>query len=127
MNVKNYVSHAKRETESAHMKGCVYFSDRTKRTGPDWRYKIRTAGPDQISLLKVNAHSLAISDLRKFCHLNLINLQMDTDTRTGKFSSKEAVELATLQFNPFPCVYIPKAGQPAWRSFALVAKCFGIV
>ena len=44
---------------------------------------------------------------------------MDTeaDTRTGatssykeKFSSKEAVELATLQFNPFSCVYIPKAG-----------------
>ena len=41
---------------------------------------------------------------------------MDTDTHTGatssykeKFSSKEAVELATLQFNPFPCVYIPKA------------------
>ena len=41
---------------------------------------------------------------------------MDTDTRTGvtssyteKFSSKEAVELATLQFNSFPCVYIPKA------------------
>ena len=41
---------------------------------------------------------------------------MDTDTRTGvtssyseKFSSKEAVELATSQFNPFPCVYIPKA------------------
>ena len=38
---------------------------------------------------------------------------MNTDTRTGatssykeKFSSKEAVE---LQFNPFPCVYIPKA------------------
>ena len=70
----------------------------------------------QISLLKVNAHSLAISDLQKFRHLNLINLQMDTDTRTGatssykeKFSSKEAVELATLQFNPFPCVYVPKA------------------
>ena len=42
----------------------------------------------------------------------LINLQMDTDTRTGatgsykeKFSSKEAVELATLQFNPFPSNY----------------------
>ena len=41
---------------------------------------------------------------------------MDTDTCTGaissykeKFSSKEAVELATLQFSPFPCVYIPKA------------------
>ena len=41
---------------------------------------------------------------------------MDTDTRTGatssykeNFSSKEAVELATLQFNPFLCVYIPKA------------------
>ena len=41
---------------------------------------------------------------------------MDTDTRTGatssykdKFSSKEAVELVTLQFNSFPCVYIPKA------------------
>ena len=78
--------------------GCVYFSDRTKRTGPDRRYKIRTAGPDQISLLKGNVHSLAISDLRKFRHLNLINLQVDTDTRTGatssykeNFSSKEAV------------------------------------
>ena len=41
---------------------------------------------------------------------------MDTDIRMGatssykeKFSSKEAVELATLQFNPFPCVYVPKA------------------
>ena len=50
---------------------------------------------------------------------------MDTDSRMGatssykeNFSSKEAVELATLQFNPFPCVHIPKA---AWRSFALVA------
>ena len=76
-------------------------------------YKIRTAGPDQISLLKVNAHSLAISDLRKFRHLNL---QMDTDTSKGatssykeKFCSKEAVELTTLQFNPFPCICIPKA------------------
>ena len=29
---------------------CVYSSDRTKRTGPDWRYKIWT-GPDQIFLL----------------------------------------------------------------------------
>ena len=41
---------------------------------------------------------------------------MDTDTRTGatssykeKFSSKEAIEIATLQFNPFPCVYIAQA------------------
>ena len=87
-----------------------------------------------MSLLKVNAHSLAISDLRKFRHLNLINLQMDTDTRMGAtssykkiFSSKEAVELATLQFNPSvpPCLYIYL--KPAWRSFALVAKFFGIV
>ena len=74
---------------------------------------------------------VAISDLRKFRHLNLINLQMDTDTRTGATSSykeifsKEAVKLATLQFNPFPYVYIYL--KPAWRSFALVAKFFGIV
>ena len=35
---------------------------------------------------------------------------MDTDTRMGATSSyKEAVELATLQFNLFPCVYTPKA------------------
>ena len=82
----------------SYSSGCVYFSDRTKRTGPDRRYKIRTAGPDQISLLKVNVHSLAISDLQKFRHLNLINLQVGTDTRTGatssykeNFSSKESV------------------------------------
>ena len=34
----------------ATQEGYVYFSDQTKRTGPGWRYKIRT-GPDQIRLV----------------------------------------------------------------------------
>ena len=91
---------------------CIFF-------GPDLTEGIKFGPPDRTRYLysKVNVHSLAISYLRKFRHLYLINLQMDRpDTRTGpissykeKFSSKEAAELATLQFNPFPCVYISKA------------------
>ena len=65
----------------------VVYIFRTGPNGPDQTRGIKFGPPDHISLLKVNAHSLAISDLRKFRHLNLINLQMDTDTRTGATSS----------------------------------------
>ena len=40
--------------------GCGYFSDPTKRTGPDWRYKIRT-GPDCACVIGCKLFSLALT------------------------------------------------------------------
>ena len=62
----------------ANHEGYVYLSD---RTGPDWRYKIRT-GPDLLS-----AHVLAIIYI--ICHLRIPIHSVNTWTRMSEQSSLE--------------------------------------
>ena len=74
----------------------------TGPNGPDQTKGIKFGPLDRTRYLYsklMRIYSLAINDLRKFRHLNLINLQMDTDTRTGATSSYKEIFLIKKRLN----------------------------